>query len=80
LAFAGVPHPTEVLTVKKVMIRFGLAVVGSLALAAVAIAADKAPETEKDPSAMWAEMMKGADPDGQKATRELIQSEPGEVR
>lgn len=60
---------------KNVMIRLSLAVVGSFALAAIAMAADKAPETPKDPSAMCAEMMKGAGPDGQKAMREFMQSE-----
>ena len=60
---------------KHVIIRFGVAVVGSLALAAAAIAADKAPETSTDPSAMCADMMKGAGAEGQKAMREFMQSE-----
>jgi hypothetical protein len=59
--------------VKNVMIRFGVAIVGSLALAAAAMAADKAPETPNDPGAMCAEMMKGTGPDGQKAMREFMQ-------
>jgi hypothetical protein len=61
---------------KKMMIRFAVAVVLPLALAGASVAADKMP-TDKlaDPTAMCAATMKGTGPDGQKAMGEFMQSD-----
>jgi len=60
---------------KNAMIRLALGVALPLAVAATVMAADKASDKPNDPSAMCAEMMKGAGPEGEKAMRDFMQSE-----
>lgn len=62
---------------KNVVIRFGLGLALPLALAATVMAADKASASDKpsDPSAMCAEMMQGAGPEGEKAMRDFMRSD-----
>jgi hypothetical protein len=60
---------------KKLMIRLALGVALPLAVAATAMAAQQTSDKPSDPTAMCAEMMKGAGPEGDKAMREFMQSE-----
>jgi hypothetical protein len=57
---------------RKLMIRLSLGVALPLAVAATAMAAQQAPDKPSDPSAMCAEMMKGAGPEGDKAMRDFM--------
>lgn len=60
---------------KNVVIRLALGLALPLAIAATALAAENAPDKPSDPSAMCADMMKGAGPEGEKAMREFMQSD-----
>jgi hypothetical protein len=60
---------------KKVMIRLGLVLAFPVALTTAAMAAERGPVTPSDPSAMCAEMMKGAGSEGEKAMRDFMQSD-----
>lgn len=60
---------------KNLVIRLALGVALPLAVAATAMAAERATDTPSDPGATCAEMMKGVGPEGEKAMREFMQSE-----